>query len=694
MAEDAADSAARGHDAFVTRVARAARVYNLSTGEVALAAEIADLEPDLVETERRALFLLAVAILVFERQGSTRVPVGRAACDPDMAGGQTAAADPTPALIVVVSQLLAETASQSESESAAVGSPRDATPPSAAPEEVLLAMDRLLADERAPTVIGGPETYRPLIHVPPYLWAQRLFALEARLGKQLAERIARPSASPSPIALEQALQAARQVSPHPLTREQARAVSLALGQSLTLVTGGPGTGKTTIVAAVATGLINLGTHSIALAAPTGKAAWRLKEAVAESLEAAGAPEDHALGSVESRTLHRLLGYQPSIDRFLHHRQNPLPYEAVIVDEASMIDLALMERLVSALAEDARLVLLGDADQLPSVDAGAVFRDLVAAGEDRKDQGTRENPGKRSPLAGHVIRLQENFRARAADPAGRALLDAAREINLGRSPAEHVTQRNTAGAIAFHGVEGFGAGAGAPGREAFLTHWYDHRLAGDRATDTAPPDPGRVVRVRQGRITDEADRASVDALLRDGERSRILCLTHHERAGTEAMNTALHRRHAIHTRGDAAAGALPGEPVMVLANDYERGLFNGDAGVVVWARDEHDRIRLHAVFRRGHELAAWPWEVLRGRLARAWAITVHKSQGSEYDAVALMLPDENLPLLTRELLYTAITRARTSVVFVGHPDRLAQGAARRIQRFSGVGERLVGGGGDA
>ena len=190
-----------------------------------------------------------------------------------------------------------------------------------------------------------------------------------------------------------------------LSDAQRQAVEHLAENRVLVLTGLPGTGKTTIAAAVLAGLINLGTQPIALAAPTGKAAWRLQEAVTQSLDAAAVPEDHPLRSVESRTLHRLLGYQPSGDRFLHHRRNPLPARAVIVDEASMIDVFLMERLVGALSDDARLVLLGDADQLPSVDAGAVFRDLVAAGENH------------GPITGHVVRLGENFRARAADPAG-------------------------------------------------------------------------------------------------------------------------------------------------------------------------------------------------------------------------------------------------------------------------------------
>jgi len=192
--------------------------------------------------------------------------------------------------------------------------------------------------------------------------------------------------------------------------------------------------------------------------------------------------------------------------------------------------------------------------------------------------------------------------------------------------------------------------------AFLAHWYESRIA-EASFEAASK---RTFEVGNGRIVGPEDRHAALALLEYHERSRILCLTHGLRTGTVAANAELHRLHQRFLERPADFVVAPGEPVMVLVNDYERNLFNGDAGVAVMGREEDRRVRPFVVFRRGRELAAFPFGPHRPHLELAWAQTIHKSQGSEFDAVAVLLPERDLPLLTRELLYTAVTRARRGV----------------------------------
>jgi exodeoxyribonuclease V alpha subunit len=629
-------------EALEAGAARAAESFNLTPAEAALAAELADLEPELPAEERRALFALVLAVRVFLSRGSTRVPVG--------------GADGT-ALEEVIAGLASE------------------VPGLGRADEVVATIRRLLAEHRAPAVIGSPGDYRPLVHDAPYVCAQRVFACEEQLVGLLGRTLERPPVISDGESLDTAVAAAGARLPLDLSDEQTAAVRTALARPFSLITGGPGTGKTTIVAAILLALRELGVpaETIALAAPTGKAAWRLGDAVAQSLEAAGLAGEDPLRTVDSRTLHRLLGYLPAAARFRHHGQNPLPERVVIVDEASMIDVFLMERLVSAAREDGRLVLLGDADQLPSVDAGAVFRDLATAGE---------------AMAGRVVRLEKSFRMRETDPAGRAILQTAAVINRGEverlGESGPVVRRRSPAELQYAGVEAVFHDHEPALLRAFLAHWYESRIA-DTALEAAAK---RTFAVAEGGIVGSEDRQAALALLDHHERSRVLCLTHGLRGGTAAANAEMHRRHQRFLERPAEFEVAPGEPVMMRVNDYDRNLFNGDAGVAVMGRDEEERVRPYVVFRRGRELAAFAFGPLRPHLELAWAQTVHKSQGSEFDVVAVLLPERDLPLLTRELLYTAVTRARRGVVLLGPEALLHAGVSRRIRRFSGTGAGLA------
>jgi exodeoxyribonuclease V alpha subunit len=599
--------------------------------------EIARCAPGLSPEERRALEALVAACLAALRAGSTRMPVDDARLAAALASG--GAADSLDAA------------------------------------RAMLARARAGGDHPVTAVIGRAGERKPLVVEGDWLSTEKMRAVEEGFCARIRPRGQGSRASSEDRSHRRAVQAVAG-GPPALSDEQKGAVREALARRLALVTGGPGTGKTTIVVALLRALHWAGVpmESVAIAAPTGKAAHRLEEAIGAGL--AAAPRDIAEAGLATtapapQTLHRLLGWSPGKGRFARHENDPLPHAVVVVDEASMIDLVLMDRLVRALRDDARLVLLGDADQLPSVEAGAVFRDLCAG------------------LG--AVRLTRNLRV-ASDPAARRIVDVAHAVNSGVVDARFtaaVATRQGVDEVAFEGVEQLDASfAGVV--EALLDRWWRTHVA-------AGPDlerrSSRVYALRDGAFGDE-DRVDLRALLDHNGRARILAATRVQGfpACTEAINERLVARlprAASSPPGRRSATRLPpGAPVLVQRNDYERRLYNGDQGIVVRVdRGDGQGPEPMAVFARGERFDAWPLEEIPD-LAPAFAMTVHKAQGSEFDHVALVLPDEPLPLLTRELVYTAITRARRSVLLVGRSDLLARAVSRTVERYSGIAERLV------
>jgi exodeoxyribonuclease V alpha subunit len=340
---------------------------------------------------------------------------------------------------------------------------------------------------------------------------------------------------------------------------------------------------------------------------------------------------------------------------------------VIVDEASMIDLALMERLARSVRLDARLILLGDARQLPSVDAGAVLADLVAFA--------------RGAGAAWAIELTESHRMRADDPAGRAVMETARAVDAGQLQKKLVIHRVSVDKAAGEGVELVSAESAGQLGDA-LDAWWSAG-AGRRFRELAD----RAYRRDAGAWAD-GDADALRALLALHEERRILTVTRSLPTGAAAVNARLHQRMLEISSAELAPDFLPGEPVLITANDYERGLYNGDQGVVVRVVDGDGAQRWRAVFRRGGELIPLPIDAVRASLELAWAMTVHKSQGSELDRIALVLPQEDHPLCTRELIYTALTRARHGALVVGAWPVLERGASRSAVRHSGLATRLA------
>ncbi len=507
----------------------------------------------------------------------------------------------------------------------------------------------------------------PLVVAEDRVYLHRFWSAEQRLAAALLARAVADPLAPEPSTF-------RAVFP-PLTDEvdhQALAAAAVLHGRLAVLLGGPGTGKTTTVARM---LAVFGTlhpdAQVALAAPTGKAAARLTDSLLGQLPDLPLPDVFRahLQSTEARTIHRLLGYRPDDDSFRHDRHDPLGADLVIVDEASMIDLELMHALVDAVRPGARLVLLGDPDQLASVATGHVLGDVLTAAAPEEGPGAglvafaapllgmvptpRSTP---APLADHVVMLQKTWRFEGG------IADLARAVR-----------------------DGDVAGASAVLADSA-------RADAQRATiDRALRDPGVADLLEDWLrgVVEAADPAEALRLLRHAQ---ILCAVRAGPEGVATLNAAVEAR--LHGLGLLAAGSparqpfYRGRPILVTANDPATGLYNGDVGVVWHAPGETARIWFP-----GADDAA-PRSFGPGRLPpheTAWATTVHKSQGSEYDHVLLVLPERDSPVVTRELLYTGITRAKQSVLVSATDEALGRAITRRTRRVSGL-ARLLGNGG--
>jgi len=425
---------------------------------------------------------------------------------------------------------------------------------------------------------------------------------------------------------------------------QRMAAETAVRRRLTVVAGGPGTGKTTAVARIVALLLEQAASAgapeplIALAAPTGKAAARLVEAIHEEAAALDVSDDirTRLSALDASTLHRLLGWRPgSHSRFRHGRGNRLPHDVVIVDETSMVSLSLMARLVDAVRSDARLVLVGDPGQLTSIEAGAVLGDIVGQGRSAADGIVVLDRVHR--YGGSIARVAEAIRRGDGD-AVIAALDEVTWIPV--DPAD------AAAASALRPVHD---GAVASAREV---------IAAARRGDGG---------------------AALDALAA----FRVLCAHRRGPHGVSAWTSQIEGWLTDEIDGFGAAGDwYVGRPLLVTENDHGLRLYNGDTGVVITTGTG----RVSAAFeRQGRTLEFSP-----SRLAAVdtvYAMTVHKSQGSQFDTAAVLLPDPTSHILTRELLYTAVTRARRELVLVGTEAAIRAAVARPVARASGLGARL-------
>jgi exodeoxyribonuclease V alpha subunit len=442
------------------------------------------------------------------------------------------------------------------------------------------------------------------------------------------------------------------------------AAAIAVSRRFAVISGGPGTGKTTTVVKVLALLLGQDpTLRIALAAPTGKAAARLTDAVrggkgrvdADPRELSSIPE-------EAVTIHRLLGAGFG-EAFKHNRDNPLLVDCLVVDEASMIDLPLMARLLEALPAHARIILLGDRDQLASVEAGNVLGDITGHGREvryskpqirfleqvRATSADRLPIGSDSMQAGDAVGLLKvSYRFRADSGVG-AL---SRAVNAGRSA-------DALGLLKTKGLDDIAwMDASEKGLNPACVDWSVERYA-------------RYLR-----------QEDVAAALGVFERSRVLAALHRGPFGVDEINRLIASR--LQSQGLIQGGhEYQGKPVMVTANDYEVGLFNGDIGLL-W-RDEKQVLRVYFLLAENQVRSVSIRQLPEHSCA--YALTVHKSQGSEFDDVLLVLPVERSPVVTRELIYTGITRARRAVTIHGSREAFLEGCRGRVQRASALAEKL-------
>ena len=487
---------------------------------------------------------------------------------------------------------------------------------------------------------------RPLRLVGRLLYLERYWQEESVVAAELVARFGRP---PEPVQ-RAALAAARAelLGNDASDLDQVTAALVPALTGVTVVAGGPGTGKTHTLARLL-GVLwrTLPTAPlVALAAPTGKAAVRMQEALADAVTELPADLAGALEQLQATTIHRLLGWVPdSRNRFVHSRSNPLPHDVVVVDEASMVNVTLMARLLEALRPQARLVLVGDPDQLAPVEAGAVLADIVeAAGAPGGELG-RVLGELGLPVSGPVVRLRHNYRS------VRSIAELAAAVLSGDD------QR----ALAL-------AGAGAPGVR-FAAHVEETDLR-ERVTASGV---AMVTAAQQGRVDDA---------LRLLDQHRLLCAHRRGPFGVTLWSRQVEEWLAAALDGfDPTLTWYAGRPLLVTRNSPELGLYNGDTGVVV----NHDGL-LRAHFARGRRVHTVSPYLLEG-VQTIHAMTVHKAQGSQFDRVTVVLPPPDSPLLTQELLYTAITRARLEVTLIGSEESLRKAVRQKARRASGLRDRL-------
>jgi exodeoxyribonuclease V alpha subunit len=429
---------------------------------------------------------------------------------------------------------------------------------------------------------------------------------------------------------------------------QHQAGVLALTSNFSVIAGGPGTGKTHTIAAMLAALAagEGDFPKVALCAPTGKAAARLGEAISNLAEQLGDPRiSVALATVEPSTMHRLLGWTWGRGRFAYNATNRLPHDLVIVDEMSMVSLPMAAKLLAAVRDDAAVVLVGDPHQLESIEAGTVLADIVGPSDiDEEHSG--------SPMAAHIVVLDRVHRF----DEDSAIADFAEAVRRGDADS----------AIALIRAGGD------------RLRWAEHRSGVEfhDLWDTVVEQRTRMVTLAQ-----DGTRGSqaLDALAE----LAVLCALREGREGVSGWGRAIES--ALDERFTGLRWGrqwYPGRPVMITRNDYNLDLYNGDIGICV-ATDEGPRV----LFDRNGLRAIPPSHL--GEHTTVHAMTIHKSQGSQFKEVVVVLPGESSRLLTRELLYTAVTRAQLRVRIVGSEEVVRHAIARSVQRASGLGVRLWG-----
>lgn len=509
--------------------------------------------------------------------------------------------------------------------------------PVEAPDLKLLQPLPLVADCTA----DREGTVAPLVICDYKLYLHRYYRYERRLAEQILSMSKEPSAVTKGAARSVAEMLERLFPPGTQgpgdTKDyQKEAAVMALQKTFLVISGGPGTGKTTTVAKILALLVAAEDKSkrpaIGLAAPTGKAAMRLSESIGRSLLQLELPgEIERVIPATACTLHRLLGVRRHSPQFVYNQDNPMGWDVVVVDEASMVDLAMMSKLVDALKPGARLILLGDRDQLASVESGTVLSDFV------------ESLSDNSVNLRKSYRFDHNIRQVAT---GINEADSDRVLQLLDDPAVENVSRPGPDIVGYAGKR--------------YAH-YMRRVMG-AAAKIAP------------------EHADIKKIFKSFQEFQVLCAVHFGERGVYSMNRNIERN--LGARGYVCQSDTwyPGRPVLITRNDYNLGLFNGDIGIClpdpkdgsarVWFEKADGGLQNYIPNRLP------PHETV-------FAMTIHKSQGSEFNEVVVLLPEEDSRILSRELVYTGVTRARKVVRLAAEEDVLALALKRNVRRYSGL-----------
>ena len=502
---------------------------------------------------------------------------------------------------------------------------------------------------------GQPGDLTPLIFEDGRLYLYRYWFYETQVAEHIQQRLHSPVEFDSHQLNQQIDQLYSELN------DQKRAVAIATSQRFVVISGGPGTGKTTTIINILAVLLSQNKETrIALAAPTGKAAARMIDSIQENIDSSLMPADVSnLIPDQASTIHRLLGYNQQ--GFRYSQQHQLPLDCVIIDEASMIDLTLMYRLLDALPQQARVILLGDRDQLASVAAGNVLGDITGnrftvhysiEQNDRLQsilgETVEQNPSSSISIADSIALLNKSYRfAAAGDISQLATL-----VNRGQASA--VRDCLASGDSHLNWIPG-----------------------NDKAPDLTVLD--NILRDYEAVTTSDDLATAFEAF----ERNRVLCAVHSGAFGVDEINQRI--TDIMLSRGLIDNNSnFRGKPLLITRNDYELDLFNGDIGLLWW--DENGQ--LVAWFRDGKlGFRRLPIASLPEHLC-AWAMTAHKSQGSEFDTVTLILPPETQQLsLSRELLYTGITRAKQRLTLISSADMLDYACQTPSHRQSGLATKL-------
>jgi exodeoxyribonuclease V alpha subunit len=554
---------------------------------------------------------------------------------------------------------------------AALTSPESTTPAARA-----LSLDEWIARLRGSPVVGRPGEFRPLIlDDEGRLYLYRYWDYERRLAESLLA-LAGDASNVDEAQLRAGLD---RYFPDPRDTEQKLAAAMAVLRRLCVISGGPGTGKTTTVVKILALLAEQARGeklAIGLAAPTGKAAARVQDAIRTALDRLGLDADvRAAMPLEAHTLHRLLGARPDSIYYRHNRENPLPLDILVVDEASMADLALAAKLLEALPSRTRLILLGDKDQLASVEAGSVLGDICAhcgvsaefarrlarvSGINIRDIQVTQRAA--APLSDSIALLERSYRFGPESGIGTL----ARLINEGKgAEALALLKAGSHADIGWRAIREADLRASLATRVIERLHEYFHAV--------------------------RTSRTPQEIFARFNE-FRVLCAHRTGFAGVAAANRMIEEALDAERLIDARHAWYAGRPVMITRNDYNLRLFNGDVGITLPDAEAEGRLRVY--FPGGESASPDSRRGLR-RFAPArlpvhetvYAMTIHKSQGSEFGYVLMVLPDEPSPVLTRELLYTGLTRAMKHVEIWAWEATFLAAIERRLERASALKERL-------